>query len=110
MVLYRAEMRNFEEIFNPIIKFDEYLVIKETNCGFWIRKISKDSNKKFCLKGDGKRFAHQTKEQALEYFIHRRALYHSILKQKIEGNKMVMKLAQEYKKDINHKPKQEYIF
>lgn len=107
--LYRCELRNFEEIFNPILKFITYSIIKETKCGFWIMPYA-NGPKKFVLFGSGKRFAHTSKELALDYFIARRRFYGRLLKTQIKRNNMALELAGEYLKDINHIPEQQSYF
>jgi len=57
----------FEE--SEKLELEIFETVKETKCGFWIEIYKK---RKFILKGDGKRFAHETKEMALNSFICRK--------------------------------------
>lgn len=58
---YNPDSLNLATIF-----LTEYLVIKETEKGFWINVWG---NKKFVLKGnDGKRFAYENKDDAFSQF------------------------------------------
>ena len=44
------------------ISYDEYVVLRETPKGVWLSVYGKE---KFVLNGDGRRYAHPTKEAAL---------------------------------------------
>ena len=68
MTLYRYERHNLE-FGDCKIQLYEYTVVKETPNGFWIHQFNSPNFKKFILKGsDGKRFAYETKEAALNNF------------------------------------------
>jgi len=68
------------------LELKEFLIIKETPKGNWIREHGMYGKPKFVLKGEGKRFAHETKELALKSFIFRK-------KSQIRINKEMMKRA-----------------
>lgn len=93
--LYRYELHNYEEVFTPEISAKEFKVIKETKCGYWFHKHGQYGPKKFTLKGSGKRFAHTTKEMALDAFIHRRRFYQALIEQRMKGNLEVIRIAVE---------------
>lgn len=85
-----TEDRGFE-FFGQVkeLLLKEYLIIKETPKGNWIREHGNYGKPKFCLKGEGKRFAHETKELALKSFICRKQRQYQI-------NKGLMKSAKHY--------------
>lgn len=99
--LYRYSLHNYEEVFNPSIEFKEFKVIKETKCGYWFHAHGKYGPKKFTLKGDGKRFAHTTKELALQAFIYRRQFYQRLIVSRMAGNLKVISLAKEMQANPN---------
>lgn len=68
------------------LELKEYLIVKETPKGNWIREHGMYGKPKFVLKGYGKRFAHETKEMALNSFICRK-------KRQIIINKEIIKRA-----------------
>jgi hypothetical protein len=106
-VLYRYEMRNYNEVFTPEIELHEYQVTKETNCGYWIHKYKQYGPKKFVLKNEhssGKRFAYVTKAAALDAFIYRRRFYQRMLESRAIGNEKVIELALELKNTKAEKP------
>ena len=47
--------------FAPVIEYEEFRVTAHTPCGFKIEAYGKT---KFVLRGEGKRFAHESKKQA----------------------------------------------
>lgn len=95
-VLYRyQEDRSFEfwgQVEELLLK--EYLIIKETPRGNWIREHGNYGKPKFVLKGDGKRFAHQTKELALKSFICRKNRQYEINKGLMKSAKHYLKIAE----------------
>lgn len=52
------------------VRFDTFPILRETPCGYWIMVNAE----KFVLKGNGKRYAYETKEWALES-LYRRTLW-----------------------------------
>lgn len=77
------------------LELKEYLIVKETPKGNWIREHGKP---KFVLKGDGKRFAHETKEMALKSFICRKKNQIRINNEMIERAKHSLSIAEGMKK------------
>ena len=68
--LYRYETDKSTEEFTGNLELKEFLIEKETEKGYW---ITVNRKKKFILKGgNGKRFAYETKELALNGFIKRK--------------------------------------
>lgn len=91
-LLYRYEVRNYSEQYTPELELKEYLVVKSTKCGFWIRIYGMHGPLKFVLSGSGKRFAHTTPELAMEYLKARRKLYAAMLNTQIARNEKVLEL------------------
>lgn len=91
-LLYRYEIRNYSEHYTPELELKEYLAVKSTKCGFWIRSHGMYGPLKFVLSGSGKRFANTTIELAMQYLRARRKLYAGMLWWNIEKNEMVLEL------------------
>jgi len=70
MKLYRFERGfNSGSYFGYELDLRELEVLKETDKGYWVECWRSANNKKFTLKGiEGKRFAYETKEAALNNF------------------------------------------
>lgn len=82
-----------------------FLVTKETPCGYWVREHGSYGKNKFVLKGDGKRFAHETIELALKSFIARKKRQIWINKRMIAIAKHSLKIAE----SMNNQPNTENI-
>ena len=95
--LYRYDTDLSTEDFEPTPCLTAYKVKKETEKGYWIQNFSR---KRFVLKGgNGKRFAYESKELALNGFIKRK-------ERQIEINKVMMARAKkqmEVAKDLLNK-------
>lgn len=111
MKLYQLKVRNLEEVFQPTFFFDEHEVIAETAKTYVIetrgynevlknyhpvkRRILKDPN--------GKRFAYDTKEGAVNGFLHKRKRYRTILRNQLKRNDLVIEIATKMLTDVDYK-------
>lgn len=57
---------------NESIQLIKFPVVKETPKGYWIKPYSWSDELKFCLKGNGKRYAYIEEPCALESFVARK--------------------------------------
>lgn len=90
--LYRYEYDDF----TYQLRVDEFNIIKETRCGVWIQKYSWSlTHKKFVNMHATKRFAWETKEEALKSFIARKTRQVEILENELNRAKSGLFLAQE---------------
>jgi len=67
-------------VFNYKLKHLEFEVIKETECGVWIRAVLFSDVRRFVLDDARKRYAYPTKKLALESFVCRKKSQIKILK------------------------------
>jgi len=82
-VLYRyitVTDRNAE----PYAHLEEYEVLKETTCGYWLNMDGYTGRKKWVSKTTRKRFAHDTLQGAEISYIKRTSIHISILEDKIK--------------------------
>lgn len=71
----------------------EYIIVKETPCGYWINHSMFCSAKRWTSKTGKKRFAYPTKADALDNFICRRTRQIEILTEKINTANSALHIA-----------------
>lgn len=99
--LYRYD-RDFSNVeYGEPIRLREFEVIKSTECGHWINVLG---DKKFVLKGLGKRFAYETKYDALNSFILRSQKCHRLEKAKLDRTNICLVTAE----NMYNKQKREF--
>lgn len=81
---YNAEVTGYLDV---RVQAEKYSVIKVTEKGYW---ISVFSNKRWVAKEGKKKFAHVTKEEALESFIYRRQYHNKIMKVLTARNERIL--------------------
>ena len=113
--LIRCEIHNYSETYTPTLVYNRFKIISVTPCSFWIHRHGKYGPKKFVLKnptnGGAKRFAYETKKEALDAIVHRRNRYTRILGIQIARNEKVLQLLEEIENGAYvHDPNQELPF
>jgi len=91
-ILYRAEAY-IDENGQVNITFVEYLIIRQTENGFWIRQKSfhySPKNKKWIKKNAKRPFARQTKKQALDDLARRKKWHNAFMHEKIHANERIL--------------------
>lgn len=79
MRLYRVDYTRFTD--GVRVGMESFMVVKETKCGYWIEAWG---GAKWVSRSGRKRYAHPTKEEAIESFRARKNRHILILKLKIE--------------------------
>lgn len=98
MIVYRAvgktPYNNFG--FNPIntIVFEQFSIIKETPCGYWIKSSFKE--KRWINKNCRKPFARISKKEAVQDLLYRSKKRAKILKNQLANTESYIKLATDY--------------
>lgn len=104
MKLYRYEINCLGDTMVPAnyIDLKEYDVIGETPKGYYINKYSFVHKKTWVSKTGKKRFAYPTKEEAMNYFMHRCMTIIRVMKWRIAEWKIVLSLAKDNKIGYEH--------
>ena len=97
---------------NGDVKCYKFDVVKETPCGYWIDNHKEDGKltelrlhkKKWVSKTSGKKWAHTTKEAALNAYIRRKSQQVYVIKQQLSEAKLALKLG-ELKKEEQYEDK-----
>ena len=84
----------------PKVCLTPYRVIKKTPKGAWVDCGCDEQ--KFCLNGGGKRFAHETKELALESYVARKKRQHVINMHRAASAEICIRIADYMKKESNY--------
>lgn len=92
--LYRVEAGGS----GSFIYFSEHVVARESKCFYYIKDcFDLSDNLKRVLKGNGKRFAHETKEMALHSFKRRKYRQIKILTAQLDKARLSLNVADNYK-------------
>lgn len=103
MIFYRYELA-FEGIDEEnsivITKLNKYNLVKETPKGYWIRIANSNASpSKWISKTANKRFAHTSKEKAIDGFIQRQKDRIKILKKQIGHSMTALRIAETSKSE-----------
>ena len=93
MLLYRY-VREYSEDFKPALVLSTHEVIRETKSCYVIKKWGKRPERFILKDPNGKRWAYDTKEKALESFKHRTLRSISIAKMYLEEGEAYLKLCE----------------
>jgi Fe-S cluster assembly scaffold protein SufB len=74
------------------IRLREFRIVKETPCGWWIKKWSwfTDNNLKFVYKTGKNNFAKKTKEEAIENYYYRKCRHVAILSTRLRETRHLL--------------------
>ena len=89
--------------FGPLVSMSEFISIKETPCGYWIRPIHggyMDIWKKWIPKVSRKRFAYPTQQEALNSFIIRKKRQLQYLTRDTRNVKAALAVAEKIKSEL----------
>jgi len=75
-----------------LIHISEFIVIKKTECGYWVKQVNTYSSEKekWVSKTGKKRLCYPTKKEALKNLYHRRLIYVGLLKRHIENSNTIL--------------------
>lgn len=105
MELYRYKAQRYSVVIDadreqygvsdPQLCLETYLVEKETPCGYWINCWGCLSGKRWVSKTTTKRFAHSTKEGALQAFLRRKKAHVKHAAAALRGAEQELRLAEQ---------------
>ena len=93
----KSFLYRYADGWNKDIYIHQYEIVKETPCGYWVKKWVWDwdnDDLKFVYKQGKNNFAKKTKKEALENYYHRKCRHVSILKIKLENAERLLRLAE----------------
>ena len=92
MQFYRFE--DIREPFGVKVRERTFELVKETNCGYWIKLFSCFNDKKWVSKTARNRFAFPTRDEALENFRARKRRQSQILTVQLDNAKTALTIAE----------------